>query len=698
MFRWIPYTFIRISIYFIAGIIAGIFFPDILPFKVAATGLVALVCIYVACYLTFRFSGRSWFNLGFVGLPAVLLAGYVHLLTQTESRDPRHVISIGQPIQAYQIVVNSYSEERGRSWRTEGVVMAVRDSSWSPCKGKVMLYFSKDDFPEPFRYGDVLVVRGQPERVAGPMNPGEFDYRQFLSYKNIYHQDFLRGDDVRLVGSDPPSNVMAYAIDARLWADATLKKYVSGEREQAIASALVLGVTDGLDNEILSAYSATGAMHVLAVSGLHVSIIYMLLVWLLKPLQRSRWGQWVLAFAGLTLLWAYAFITGLSPSVLRAVTMFSFLAVARPTRQTTNIYNTLAASAFCILMVDPYLIMSVGFQLSYLAVIGIVYLEPRLSRLWEPRSWLADKVWRLSTVSIAAQIATFAPGLLYFHQFPNYFLVANLLVIPVSFVVLILGLGVLAVSAIHVLAVAAGTLLSLAISLLNLTVFSLGSMPYSVVGGIYINATQCFLIMAIVVAFILMFEHRKFRYIVAAFFFTIVFVIFDWVHLGRHVKVASITIYSVRGQSAIDLIDRGHAYFFADSALLADDQRIGYHIRPNRQIAGATIVIERDHPFVRDLDGARIIRWKHHTIIQVMADHNKIPSVIRPDLIVVSHGAVKDFLAFADVYPETPIILDGSNPVSYARRFIESVEATHPAIYDVSQDGAFNFIVSEENT
>src|SRR6185369_7936506 len=124
------------------------------------------------------------------------------------------------------------------------------------------------------------------------------------------------------------------------------------------------------------------------------------------------------------LLWGYAFLTGLSPSVLRAVTMFSFVAIAKPVGRRTNFYNTLAASAFCLLLYDPYLIMSVGFQLSYLAVLGIVYLQRPIYNLWEAKSWFADWAWQLSCVSIAAQIATFALGFLYFHQFPVYFLVA----------------------------------------------------------------------------------------------------------------------------------------------------------------------------------------------------------------------------------------------------------------------------------
>ena len=315
MFRWIPYAFIRIALYFVAGIVLAVFFPELIPEGTAIAILVMLVVLYIFCYFLFRFLRNSWFNLGIIGLPAIFIAGYVHLIGQTESRQPGHLSFLTQPVGYYKVVVNRYPEERARSWRAEGVVVAAFTKEWQPASGKIMLYFSKDSFEKPFRYGDVLVIRGAPQSVPAPANPGEFDYKKFLSYRNVGHQHFLKQGDVVLADNDPPSIAVAAAVRARAWADATLERYVTGTREQAIASALVLGVTDGLDNELLGAYAATGTMLVLAVSGLHISIIYMILVWAMKPLQRTASGKWILALTGLLVVWSYAFITGLSPSL-----------------------------------------------------------------------------------------------------------------------------------------------------------------------------------------------------------------------------------------------------------------------------------------------------------------------------------------------------------------------------------------------
>ena len=176
--------------------------------------------------------------------------------------------------------------------------------------------------------------------------------------------------------------------------------------------------------------------------------------------------------------------------------MFSFVALAIPAGRRTNIYNTLAASAFFILWYDPFLIMSVGFQLSYIAVLGIVYMQPALYNLWEPTNRLWDEVWKITCVSIAAQLATLPLGLLYFHQFPNYFLLSNLFVIPGSFVVLILGILILVVNVISPIASFLGMLLEWTIKALNVIVFTIEDFPFSLIENVYITTFQCWVLIS----------------------------------------------------------------------------------------------------------------------------------------------------------------------------------------------------------
>ena len=692
MFRWIPYTFIRIVLFLIGGILLGIYYPDVIDLQLAVTTLVGLAAFYIVCFIISRLRKKSLFNPGIIALPAVFLAGYVHVLYQTQSRNPDHFIALSDSIQYYQAVITRFAEEKKQSWKIEGHVQAVFTDEWQQRSGKIIFYFSKDDFSEPFRYGDVLLIKGSPKIVSPPLNPGEFDYKRFLAFRNIYHQHFLRKGDVVLQKNDPPVRIMKFAIDARLWADKTLKKYVTGTREQAIASALVLGVTDGLDNELLNAYAATGAMHVLAVSGLHITIIYMIILWLLKPLYRFRSGPWMLAIVSLVLLWAYAFITGLSPSVLRAVTMFSFIAFARPAGQSTNIYNTLAASAFCLLVFDPFLIMSVGFQLSYLAVLGIVYLQPYFYPLWEPKSWFLDEVWKIVSVSIAAQIATFALGILYFHQFPNYFLLSNLLVIPGSFAVLVLGIGVLVAGVIPLLAQAFGFVLTLVIKILNIVVFTVEAFPFSLIENIYISTLQAWLLISITITFILLFEHKRFYFGVVAFVLVVFFSFLQWDHFSTSINTRKFIVYTIKGHSAIDLIDRGQTYFLSDSALANDADKIRFHVRPNRLVSGVSNVINGDRlPFIQKMKGGRLIAWKEKIIIQVTGGDFVLPGNVHPDVVVIGNNAVRDVTGFFLSSSNTKIILDSSNSYFYTQRFLAQSKTKNVDVYSVSHQGAFEF-------
>ncbi|HEY9045818.1 MAG TPA: ComEC/Rec2 family competence protein [Ohtaekwangia sp.] len=686
MLHWIPFAVVRIVLFFIAGILLGIYLPDFLPQFIITLVFVTLLIVYIGHFIFQRITRKALFNPGAVGLLAILLAGYLQLLHCTDSRRADNLINLKTPVAYYQTVVTGYIQEKANAWKVEARVMQVKsEDEWKDVSGNILLYFPKKDFPTPFQYGDVLLIRGQPQEVPVPGNPGEFDYKRFLTFRKIYHQHFVKYSEVKRLESRPDSHLLYYAICARTWADAALKKFVTGEREQAIASALVLGVTDGLDNELLNAYAATGAMHVLAVSGLHISIIYMIILWLLKPLGTSRTSQWVAAGISLVILWGYAYITGLSPSVLRAVTMFTFVAVARAWNRQTNIYNILAASAFFLLIYEPYLIMSVAFQLSYLAVLGIVYLKPDLYQLWEPASRLWDEVWKITTVSIAAQLATLSLGLLYFHQFPNYFLLSNLLVIPGSFFVLIAGLVVLCVSFMPPVAAFVGILLKWSIQALNIVVFTVEAFPFSLVDNIYINTAQSWLLMAVIVSMVLLFQFKAYGYIWVAAVCSIMFVAIQWFHFYSDVEKRYITVYKVPHHSAVDLTEEGQVYFMTDSLLMRNASAVRFHIHPNRLQHGVEQVI----PVREQTSSYRLLQWQGKFILQIMGNKS-MPSHIQVDYLIISNNAVKDLAALLKQVEASEIILDSSNSYYFASKLLKQASAQNIRIHSVWHTGAFS--------
>ncbi len=686
MFRWTPYTFIRITAIFTGGILLGVYHPGIIPLLFCGIVLAILLLSYFVFFIAGRSFPKGYF--GLIGLPAIFLAGYLHVNLQKHDKHPDHLIAHKDSIQFYRAVITSFSQEKLNSWKTEGIVTEVYSKGeWIRCKGKLLLYFSRKDFSRPFFYGDVLLIRGRPALMTPPSNPGEFDYKRYLTFRNIFHQHFLRSGSVQRIGHAPPSRFIEYAFLSRDWCQYQLESFVAGEREQAVASALVLGVTDGLDNDLLNAYSATGAMHVLAVSGLHISILYMIIMWVFKPVLKLRSGPWILAIVSLVLLWLYAFITGLSPSVLRAVTMFSFVALARPTGQTTNIFNTLGASAFCLLVFDPQLVMSVGFQLSYLAVLGIVYLQAGLYNLWNPANYLLDEIWKITCVSIAAQLATFSLGLLYFHQFPNYFLLSNLLVIPGSFVVLVLGILLLAVSFIHVVAMGVGFLLTWSIKFINFVVFIVEGFPYSLVENIYINTYQSWMIMIAIVMMVLLFQYRKFEFVLLSSAAVLLLVIEQWDHHINAFAKSKLTVYNVQGHSAFDLMENGRAFFYTDSVLWHDRERIRFHIQPNRLFAGIQSVTPVAN--ARSVPGGQLIHWKGRSILVLKSPEFNLSERLRVDLVIIGNNAAR-IADLKKLKSSSPlIILDSSNSYFYTGRFLKDALHAGWKVHSVRHHGAY---------
>mgnify|MGYP001169641341 CR=1 FL=1 len=206
--------------------------------------------------------------------------------------------------------------------------------------------------------------------------------------KNIHQQAFKKSNQRIQTGHNAAKIFITQSIYARNRLLSILKQAQLKGDEFAVASALLVGYTDKLDADLLSAYSQTGAMHILSVSGLHVGIVFVVLNTLLLFLDRFKYGLIVKALILIFFLWIYAFISGLSPSVIRSAIMFSFIAYGKSLKKNSTIYNTLAASALLMLLYDPFYLFDVGFQLSYLAVIGIVAIQPLYSSIIKTDNWL----------------------------------------------------------------------------------------------------------------------------------------------------------------------------------------------------------------------------------------------------------------------------------------------------------------------
>lgn len=443
--------------------------------------------------------------------------------------------------------------------------------------GRALFYFKKDSMSEELKYGQLLAVNSRLQRVENQGNPNEFNYKRYLRFHGISNRGYVKSSHYQLL-SEPGPAVKGWLFTVRRILIEKLENAGLGESELAVASALILGYRSDLDKELMSAYAGAGATHVLAVSGLHVGIVYVILNFLFKFLDKKQSTKVVKTILLIVLLFGYAGLTGLSASVFRAATMFSFVAIGRALKRDTNIFNTLAASAFCLIAYEPMIIMQVGFQLSYAAVIGIVLIQPRLFNLHVFNNRLLDWGWSITCVSIAAQIATFPLGLLYFHQFPNLFLISNLLVIPAAAVILYLGFSLFVFSFWVPTLKFFGFLLNTLISSLNWVVVKIESIPYSVLSGIDISTIEALMIYCILGLMLIFVAVNSRKSLYASLLVASVFMVLQITEVSKQHRQRFVTVYNVRGETAIALFDGTHVKFISRKTLFENEQSMLFNV------------------------------------------------------------------------------------------------------------------------
>ena len=358
-----------------------------------------------------------------------------------------------------------------------------------------------------------------------------------------------------------------------------IDRWALSQDQKAVTKALLLGYRYDIQDDLLKAYSSAGAMHVLAVSGLHVGIVYIIASYLLFYLGRIRYGEHARAIILILLLWAYAMLTGLSASVVRAATMFTFVAIGTGFKRHTSIYNTILGSAMLLLIFQPTYLFEVGFQLSYAAVFGIVWLQPRLKSLWNTKNLLLEKVWTITTVSIAAQIATFPLGLYYFHQFPTLFLVSNLVVIPLVTLLMYLGLLNLTLSLFGILPMFMIQIFGALLYAMNFSVSYIERQASFLIEHIHITRLELVLLYTFIILIFSWLLAGGYRRLAAAL---VIISIFELSQLQESMALKSearFVVYDVKKHPAIGFYGNGQGVFLSDTTLLNDDDALTFHIK-----------------------------------------------------------------------------------------------------------------------
>ncbi|KAB2918596.1 MAG: ComEC family competence protein [Bacteroidetes bacterium] len=643
---------VRLIIPFIAGILAGYYFP--IPIGLIIVGLI----ICSAALLFFVVTKPNWqAKLSFSVFPGIvinstlLFAGLLAIYFNSPHNFKNNLVNI-PPQKTLLVRLLENPEEKNKTYRALAQAEWVNtNDSLTASKGKLWVYFPKKGYDSTLAYGDYVIINGNLQTPQPPLNPNEFDYSRWLANQNIYFQVFLKQGEYSKTGVNFTNPIYKIANTARTYFNGVLQQFLPDSVTYGVAAALILGQRGDVPDELTNAYARTGTIHVLAVSGLHVGAIYLLLGWLLLFFNRTKTLRIFRTLIILTVLWGYAVLTGLAPSILRATVMFSFIVIGDTIGRKTNLFNSLAASALFILCVDAKALFNIGFQLSYLAVAGIGLLYLPLYRLITLKNKIVDYCWQLVSVSIAAQIATFALGIFYFHQFPNYFLLSNLIIVPLSILAVYVGIVLFIASPIPFISIWMGKGLHYLLLACNRTAVGIEHWPLSYSGGLYLSFGGMILVYLAIIALGIFIASKKYTALVVCLSFCIGLAS---LHLYRNYTTRQnkeFTVYALPyEQKAISYIEKNEAWIWADSSITQHSLTYRQKIEPHLIAANISKVnfTYGDSVFANNFGiyGGRYIALQGLKVLWV-ADENPVTASeeVEWDVVILSPKVKTDKLA-----------------------------------------------------
>jgi len=567
-----------------------------------------------------------------------------------------------------------------------------KDSIWKSNTSNIIIYLKKDSLSKSLTYGDKILFKNNLKEIQNSGNPNEFDYKKYLSRKQIYFQAFLKNNQWKLLEHNKGKIVFRLAYMARNKLLEVYKENNIAGDEFAILAALTLGVKDYLSDDIVDSYSISGAMHILAVSGLHVGIIYIVLSNLLFFLRRKKSLILIQSVIFIVIIWLFALITGLSPSVTRASTMLSFIIIGKASERQPSTYNSLAISSFILLTINPLAITYVGFQLSYLAVIAIVFFQPKIYRLFEINNRIINKIWQLTSVSIAAQIGTAAISIYYFHQFPVYFLLTNIIAIPAAFIILLLAIFLLMFNFIPFIPSIIAIVLTYTIKTLNFSTSLIENLNFSSITDISLSSIEVILFYIAISLFLIYFIIKKNKIIILAL--TLIFLSL-LVHNYRYFTQSNTNkfiVFNLSGKSAIAILKHQECEIYADSLLTANAKNLEYlsgNLIANNFIKKLSIKSLQAQNKVNKqevilTDDLRIAVLNNSSLKDFSTNKK-----LKLDYIVISKGFNVNIGNLNDLFEFKKVILDSSVPKWHEESILRDCIFEKIDVFNTKTDGAF---------
>jgi competence protein ComEC len=681
---WRSVPFLRLLIPLTAGVLIEQYFP--LPITAIIITAMVFFCMYSSViFLPIAHKYRYRVIAGWSINMMIFCFGSALMYFQNIENDKNWT---GHFIKEKETVLITLQEpliEKPNSFKALAKAESVlKNGKWQNVKGNLLIYFKKDSSASALQYGSQLIITKTWQPITNSGNPGGFDYKKYCASQDIYFQVYLQPNEYKVLDELKKNWLTHLLINTRNNVLSLFRKWVPGQRETGVAEALLIGYRDDLDKELVQSYSNTGVVHIIAISGLHLGMIYGLMVLILKPFRKIKWIKFIKPVAILLVLWGFSLLAGAAASILRSAVMFSFIVIGESLGRKTNIYNTLAASAFCLLVYNPYFFWDVGFQLSYAAVLSIILFMKPIYRQFYFTNKILNTVWQLNAVTLSAQVLTLPIILYYFHQFPNLFLFTNFIAVPLSGFILYGELLLLIVAKIPFLNLWTGKIISFLIAQMDSIIERTDRIPYSVTDNIHVGLTQTILLYFAIcyIAFWLLYKKTN-AFIIGLSFICLFFFIASYTQFQQK-QQHKLIVYNIPKHAAIDVIEGAHYLFTAD---INDPSLEKFHMRPSRLQYGVTATDSLFNTFIR----GSVITGRQKTVLIISKPTHFAPVArkIPVDIIILS-GNPKIYLSqLATVFDCKQWVFDSSNPLWKIRYWKKDADSLHLRHHSVSEQGAF---------
>ena len=500
--------------------------------------------------------------------------------------------------------------------------------------------------------GSYIATTMRPTLVPDTHNPGGFHYKVWLFRNEITHQLYVAKGSWTLLPSKK-SNQYLQALQQKI--RSRLQQNITGKQEKAVAAALLIGYKQDIDSDLMKAYSNTGVIHVIAISGLHLGLIYGLLLSIFSWMPDSKIKKWTAPPIMLLVLWGFALLTGAGPSIVRAAVMFSFIIIASIVKQNSSILNALAASAFFLLLLHPFYLCDIGFQLSYAAVLSIVLYQKNIfDTLYFKYKWI-QACWQLNALTVSAQILTLPLVVYHFHQFPNYFLFSNFIVVPLSSIILYGCLLILPFGTVAFIGKALSVVTSLLITSMNWIIQKMNILPYATTSHLEINTVQVVLFFIIITCFTLFIQTQKNKWCYAGLLAVLLGCTIQSVKQIQRARQTTLTVWFVPKTTKITI-------------------RHGLQKETMLPIGNSAFIIGET---------------RFLSIDQMPAIKNGHFSAPKVDILLISNLPTSPIRLLAKQFKGSLYVFDSSIPLWKMESWKKEAEGLHLRHHFVSQQGAF---------